>query len=278
MKILITGARGQLGTALQRSLEKHDLEPLSRADLDISNRLQVQEKIRVVMPDLVINTAAYTQVDQAESDSAAAYEINESGAAYLAESASDLGIPVVHISTDYVFDGHSNHSWLESDDTHPLSVYGKSKLAGEQAVIKHNPRHYIVRTAWLYHYSGNNFLRTMFGLKDRDEVRVVDDQKGSPTNADDLADALAQLIETGKYGIHHLVNQGETSWYGLACEFYRQLGIATRIVPVKTEEFPRPAPRPASSVLHTRQDTGIALPGWKQGVARLVEQIKHSGW
>ena len=278
MKVLLTGAGGQLGQALQRSLADHELLPTTVSTLDITDQSQVNQWLQREQPELIINTAAYTQVDNAAEAIEDAYRVNQQGAAYLAQAANDLAVPIVHISTDYVFDGSSKTEWLESDLPHPLSVYGKSKLAGEQAVQQATPKHYIVRTAWLYHYSGQNFLRTMYGLKDRKEVRVVDDQRGSPTNADDLADALASLITTEEYGVHHLVNQGAASWYELTREFYRQLGIDTRVVPVSTDEFPRPAPRPKSSVLATERNTGIILPNWKDGVARLAGEIRQSGW
>jgi len=278
VKILLTGSNGQLGQALQQSLVEHEVIATTLRELDVTSESQVHELIQQVKPDLLINPAAYTQVDQAETDSEAAYRVNELAAGYLAQATHHIDIPIVHISTDYVFDGFSKASWVESDETRPLSVYGKSKLAGEIAVCNTNPRHFIVRTAWLYHYSGQNFLRTMYGLADRDEIRVVDDQRGSPTNADDLADAISQLIKTDTWGIHHLVDRGDASWYELTCEFYRQLGIRTPVIPVSTDEFPRPAPRPESSILATEQQTGIELPTWQQGVSRLVEQIKLSGW
>jgi len=278
VKILLTGADGQLGQALQPVLAGHDVLATDQNTLDITDQANVRASVRQFQPDVLINAAAYTQVDAAETDIDRAWLINETGPLYLAQAAGEVGAAIVQISTDYVFDGQSKTAWLESDATRPLSVYGKSKLAGEVAVRNTNPRHYIVRTAWLYHYSGQNFLRAMYALADRDEIRVVDDQRGSPTNADDLADAISRLIETEVYGTHHLVNSGDASWYELTCEFYRQLGIQTPVVPVKTDEFPRPAPRPASSVLATEQHTGIKLPSWQQGLEKLVEQIRQSGW
>ena len=278
MKVLVTGAGGQLGQALQQSLSGHEIVAANRSLLDITDKAAIKSIVDEHRPELIINTAAYTQVDKAETDQDSAYLVNETAAAYLADASAEYGAVLLHVSTDYVFDGHSRHEWFESDDARPLSVYGKSKLAGELAVAAANPRHFIVRTAWLYHYSGENFLRTMYRLADRHEVRVVDDQRGSPTNADDLADAIAQLIRTDAYGIHHLVNSGDASWYELTREFYRQLEIDTPVIPVRTEEFPRPAPRPASSVLGTERHTGITLPAWQAGVARLVQQIIQSGW
>lgn len=277
-KILLTGCHGQLGQALQSLLDDSEVLCTDSDTLDITDRQAVFATAEDFQPQLIINSAAYTRVDDAESDKQTAWQVNADGPGYLAEAAAAVGAEIVQISTDYVFDGSSRQSWLESSPTEPLSVYGKSKLAGEQQVARYNSAHYIVRTAWLYHYSGENFLRTMYRLSDRDEIRVVDDQVGSPTNADDLAVALLQLIDSKQYGIHHLVNSGATSWYGLTCEFYRQLGIDTKVIPVTTDEFPRPAPRPASSVLDTERNTGIVLPSWQDGVAKLVNQIKDQGW
>jgi len=278
VKIVITGANGQLGQALQQSLVNHEVIATTSSMLDISDQSAVADFIQRHQPKILINAAAYTQVDKAESDIDAAYQANEKGPRYLARAASEVGAAMVQVSTDYVFDGMSKTSWSESDETQPLSVYGKSKLAGELAVKQAIPEHFILRTAWLYHYSGQNFLRTMYGLRQRGEVRVVDDQRGSPTNADHLAAAIGQLIETRAYGTHHLVNSGDASWYELTCEFYAQLGIQTTVIPVSTSEFPRPAPRPANSVLISEQLTGIKMPTWQAGLSELVQQIKQSGW
>ncbi len=278
MKILLTGCHGQLGQALQAVLSDHELVCTDTDTLDITDCDQVENYLTKYQPKLVINSAAYTQVDQAEDDQDKAYAVNTKGPEYLARACHDIDATLIQISTDYVFDGSSQSQWRESDSTNPLSVYGKSKLAGEQAVTQNCRKHFIVRTAWLYHFSGQNFLKSMYSLASRDEVRVVDDQCGSPTNADDLADALTQLIETDDYGIHHLVNAGEATWYELTCEFYQQLGIKTVVIPVSTDEFPRPAPRPKSSVLVSEHQSPIQLPDWKQGVQRLVTQIQKDGW
>lgn len=273
MKILITGCRGQLGQALQSALHTHELICVDIEELDITDQSAIKHLIGSEKPDLIINAAAYTRVDDAETDSQAAYRVNETGARNLAVASQQVGAVLLHVSTDYVFDGRTDRPWLESDKPNPVSVYGKSKLAGEQAVQEANPRHYIVRTAWLYHSSGENFLRAMYRLSDRDEVRVVNDQRGSPTNADDLAEAIRELIKTDDYGIYHLVNGGDTSWYELTCEFYRQLGIDTKVVPVSSDEFPRPAPRPENSVLGSERQPSIVLPDWKEGVKRLVKDM-----
>jgi len=270
MKILITGCRGQLGEALRIALKTHELVCADMDELDITDQLAVEQLIRDEAPELVINAAAYTRVDDAERDIEQAYLVNETGPRLLAQATQEIDVPLLHVSTDYVFDGTGDRPWLESDKPKPLSVYGKSKLAGERAVQEINPKHFIVRTAWLYHTSGENFLRTMVRLSKNDEVRVVNDQRGSPTNADDLAEAIGKLIETQDYGIHHLVNAGAVTWYELTREFYRQLGINTPVVAVSTDEFPRPAPRPKNSVLGTERHPAIVLPDWREGVRRLV--------
>lgn len=267
-----------MGQALQSVLHGYDLIGTDFDVLDIANEQHVKQFISHIKPQLIINTAAYTKVDDAESDSELAWRVNAEGAKYLAQYGAEFGSTMMQISTDYVFDGQSQATWSETDPANPLSVYGKSKLAGEQYVAQYNPKHFIVRTAWLYHYSGQNFLRTMYKLSDRDEVRVVNDQRGCPTNADDLAEGLRELITLNSYGVYHLANQGETTWYGLTTEFYRQLGIETPVIPVSTDEFPRPAPRPASSVLRSTRKMNIQLPSWQEGVQRLVQQIKERGW
>ncbi len=280
MKILLTGCYGQLGQALQVVLVHHDLRCTDYDVLDISNEAQVTSFVQSFKPELIINSAAYTRVDEAEAESNRdmVWLVNAEGPGFLAKAGASIGASIVQISTDYVFGGESQSFWKELDPTEPLSIYGQSKLAGERLVAENNPEHYIVRTAWLYHYSGENFLRTIFRLSDRGEIRVVDDQVGSPTNADDLADALVGLIVTKSYGIHHLVNSGSTSWYGLTREFFRRLDISTAVIPVTTSEFPRPAPRPASSVLLSDRKPRIQLPSWENGVNRLVEEIKIKGW
>lgn len=276
MKILITGCRGQLGQALQAALKTYALVCVDMQELDITDPLAVEQRIHAEEPELVINAAAYTRVDDAETDIENAYRVNETGPRLLAQATQEIDATLLHVSTDYVFDGRSQRPWLESDQPSPLSVYGKSKLAGELAVQETHAKYFIVRTAWLYHFNGENFLRTMYRLSKHDEVRVVDDQRGSPTNADDLAEAIARLIKTQDYGIHHLVNAGAVTWYELTCEFYRQLGIVTKVVPVSSEEFPRPAPRPANSVLGTERNNAISLPDWREGISRLVQDISES--
>jgi dTDP-4-dehydrorhamnose reductase len=267
MKILITGAGGQLGQALPPALVNHEVVALTHAQLDITELLAVRTTIEHAEPDLVINAAAYNDVDGAERDSAAAYRGNALGPRNLAVITAAHGIPLLHVSTDYVFAGTSTRPYHEFDRPHPQSVYGESKLAGEEAVKVLNPRHYLVRTAWLYHVSGKNFARTMCRLaRQQDEVRVVNDQHGSPTYVPHLAEALVSLLPTKAYGTYHLAGAGGASWYELTCLLYRLLNIETPVRPITTADFPRPARRPPYSVLTTIQDPRLVLPAWEKGV------------
>ena len=276
MKTLLTGANGQLGQALQAALVQDELVALDHQQLDITQLDPVRRAVQTSCPDLVINTAAYNQVDGAEGDPLAAYRGNALGPRNLALVTAAVGIPLLHVSTDYVFDGASTRPYHEFDCPQPLSVYAASKLAGEEAVRSLNPKHYLVRTAWLYHVVGRNFAKTICALaQQQPEVRVVNDQVGSPTYAPHLATAIAKLVRTEAYGIYHLVNEGAVSWYELTCALYRQLGIATPLRPVSTSEFPRPAKRPVYSVLTTIQDPTILLPPWEKGVAAFVKAVRE---
>jgi dTDP-4-dehydrorhamnose reductase len=280
MKVLITGAGGQLGCALQATLIDHEMVPLTRADLDITQFNDVRAAINAHRPDIVINAAAYTNVDGAETDVAGAYKLNAVGPRNLAIATFDLNLPLVHVSTDYVFDGFGEKPCHEYDQTNPQSVYGKSKLAGEQAVASFNPRHYIVRTAWLYHHqpaSGKNFPKTMLAQAlqhGRESVRVVSDQYGSPTYAPHLAAAIARLMETGAYGVYHLAGGGGTSWFELTRRLYQLFGVKTEVQPCATSEYLRPASRPRYSVLTTIQDPQILLPAWEEGLAAFAKVIR----
>jgi dTDP-4-dehydrorhamnose reductase len=276
MRILITGANGQLGKALQGALVGHDLIALARQQLDIAQLQEVREALRSYRPMLVVNAAAYNNVDEAESAQLAAYRGNALGPRNLAVATAEQQAPLVHVSTDYVFDGSGNRPYHEYDRPNPQSVYGASKLAGEEAVRTLNWRHYIVRTAWLYDAEGRNFPNTMRALAEaRSEVRVVSDRFGSPTYAPHLAQALAALLESEAYGTYHCAGQGGTSWYELTRTVYRLLGVHTAVVPVSTAEFPRPAQRPRYSVLTTIQDPRILLPPWEEGVAAFARAVRQ---
>lgn len=276
MKIFITGARGQLGHALQVALAGHDVRALDHSQLDITQLAAVRTAIETAEPALVINAAAFNNVDGAESDPIAAYRGNALGPRNLAVATAGHGIPLLHVSTDYVFDGTSARPYHEFDRPNPRSVYGASKLAGEEAVRVFNPRHYLVRTARLYHTVGRNFPTTMCSLANQPEVRVVRDQYGSPTYAPHLALAIARLITTKAYGTYHLAGQGGASWYEFTQVLYRNFGIQTPVRPVSTLEFPRPAQRPAYSVLTTIQDPVILLPPWQEGVTAFVHAMPEA--
>jgi dTDP-4-dehydrorhamnose reductase len=270
MKILIAGAGGQLGRALQTVLTGHEIIALAHSRLDVTRFEDTREAVAAHRPDAVINAAAYTNVDGAESDHAGAYRLNSVAPRNLSVASCELGIPLVHVSTDYVFDGLSDRPYHEFDRTNPLSVYGKSKLAGEWAVAAHNPRHYIVRTSWLYHTEGENFPKAMLAQSKRAEVRVACDQYGSPTYAPHLVAAIARLMETGAYGTYHLAGKGAASRFEMTRRLYQLLGIGTAALPAPTAEFPRPAPRPRYSVMTTVQEPEISLPRWEDGLAEFA--------
>lgn len=275
MKILVTGAGGQLGAALRKTLIAHEVVALTHQQLDIARLQQVREALGLHGPALVINAAAYNNVDGAESDLSAAYRGNSLGPRNLAVVTAERRTPLLHVSTDYVFDGDNSRPYHEYDQPNPQTVYGASKLAGEEAVRALNRRHYIVRTAWLYDVPGRNFPNTMLTLaQTRPEVRVVSDQFGSPTYVPHLAQALARLLEAETYGTYHLAGQGGASWYELTRKLYEACGVRTSVMPVATAEFPRPARRPRYSVLTTIQDPQILLPPWEEGLAAFVSALR----
>ncbi len=274
MRILLTGAGGQLGQALQAILADHAVVALDHLHLDISQLNAVREAVQAYHPDLVLNAAAYNNVDGAESDPNAAYRGNALGPRNLAVVTAAHRLPLLHVSTDYVFAGTSTRPYHEFDCPHPRSVYGASKLAGEEVVRALNSCHYVVRTAWLYHTTGHNFLKTMCSLADQLEVRVVSDQYGSPTYAPHLAAAIARLICTDAYGTYHFAGQGGTSWFELTRTLYRSLGIRTLVRPVATADFPRPAERPRYAVLTTVQDPQILLPRWEEGLVEFARAMQ----
>lgn len=276
MKVLLLGAAGQLGRQIQASNRSHAIAALAHKELDIADLDAVRAAVRDHRPDLVLNAAAFNDVDRAEADPDAAFRGNALGPRNLALAAAEAGAAILHVSTDYVFDGQKTAPYHEYDRPAPLSSYGRSKLAGEVAVKELNPRHYIVRTAWVYEPKGNNFPKTLYflALKHK-EVRVVSDVKGSPTSAAHLARAILNLIDTGAFGTYHLAGAGDgASWFDLATCFFRELHLDTVVLPVPSSEFPRPAPRPRYSVLRTIQAPQILLPPWQEGVAEFARDIK----
>jgi len=265
-----------LGTDLRALLANSGWEVVAAdiVEFDITDRTQSIEFVARHAPSILINCAAYTAVDQAETEREIAFGVNRDGAENLAIAASQVGAFFVHISTDYVFDGTKTGPYVEDDPPNPLGVYGASKFAGEEAVRGALAEHCIVRTAWLYGIHGTSFPRTILATAQRGKpLRVVNDQRGCPTYTVHLARALMAIAEQPRHGTYHAVNAGMCTWYDLACSVLQEAGIATEIAPCATSEFPRPAPRPANSVLDTSKlqaTFGIQLPSWRRGVAEFV--------
>jgi dTDP-4-dehydrorhamnose reductase len=256
--IVVTGAAGMLGQDVV-SAAGDGVVALSRADLDVTDAGAAREALDGA--DVVINCAAWTDVDGAEEHAEEALAVNREGARNVAAAARR----VVYVSTDYVFDGAKRAPYVESDPTAPLQSYGRSKLAGELATAEANPRHFIVRSSWLFGAGGGNFVETMLRLGDeRDELRVVDDQVGCPTFTGHLAAAIAALARTEDYGIHHLAGAGACSWYQFAREIFDRSGVECQVEPCTTDEYPLPARRPAWSVLGSER--GRSLPPWQEGL------------
>jgi dTDP-4-dehydrorhamnose reductase len=271
MRLLVTGGAGMLGQAVATAASRlgHDVVTLSRADLDITDADHVRRVIAAAEPRAVVNCAAWTDVDAAETAEAAATAVNGAGAGNVARAAVENGARLVHVSTDYVFDGAKGEPWVESDPVAPIGAYGRSKLAGEDAVAEAGGEYAIVRTAWLFGAGGRNFVDTMLALgEERDEVTVVADQVGSPTWSGHLAEALVELAERGgDVGIFHAAGRGACSWYELAVEVFDRANVRCRTLPTTSDRFPRPARRPAYSVLGSERDEAPVLPRWQDGVA-----------
>jgi dTDP-4-dehydrorhamnose reductase len=273
LKILITGADGQLGRCLLTAFQRDEISALNHHALDITKLDKVRDALSYYRPSLVINAAAFNDVDGAESRSTEAYVVNGLGPRNLAVATAAREIPLLHVSTDYVFSGSLRRPYHEFDQTNPQSVYAASKLAGEDAVRSLNPRHYIVRTAWLFWEDGKNFLLSMYRLAARNQLRVANDQYGSPTYVPHLAEAISALAETEAYGTYHLAGRGGASRWELVNQLFCRIGIATQVLPVSSLEFPAPAPRPSFSVLTTVQDPRIELPAWEQGVDEFASRL-----
>jgi dTDP-4-dehydrorhamnose reductase len=266
MKLLVCGAGGMLGHDVVRAAADHEVTALARADLDVTDAAAVRDAVAAARPDAVVNCAAWTDVDGAEEHEEDATRVNEDGARRVSAAAAEIGASVVYVSSDYVFDGTKDEPYVESDPTAPLSAYGRSKLAGEVATAGANPRHFIVRSSWLFGSHGGNFVATMLRLgRERDELNVVHDQVGCPTWTGHLAEGLLGLVAGDAHGIHHLAGAGECSWCDFAREIFRQANVTCEVHPIGTDEYPRPARRPAYSVL--RSTRGLALPPWQEGLA-----------
>jgi len=277
MKILITGANGQLGRELANQYKEKkgiDLILARREDLDITNVHNVNSFVNENKPDVIINCAAHTAVDKCETEIDMAYKINTMGPKNLASAANEIGAEIVQVSTDYVFDGNTDKSLTEFDEVNPQTIYGKTKLEGERLVKSHNPKHYIVRTAWLYG-DGNNFVKTMINLsKTHKTMKVVNDQKGTPTSTVDLARVIIKLVEEKNYGLFHCTCKGECTWYEFTKEIFRIKGIDTEVFPCSTDEFPRPAKRPEFSVLRNYMlelTTGDITRTWQEAISEYLK-------
>ena len=275
--ILVTGGNGQLATCLT-AVNLKEAKYLTRSELDITNFDSVEKIILELSPQFIINCAAYTHVDLCESNQDQAYAINRDGAKNLAAICEKRKIKLIHISTDYVFDGSSNTPLHESANCNPQSIYGKSKLAGEAGVLTANPNALIIRTSWLYSEFGNNFVTNMTGhLKTKKLLRVVYDQVGSPTYAMDLALFIKHIIDTKENicGLLHYANTGVTSWYDLTIALREELGLKTKVNPIESHEYPLPAPRPKYSVFATDKAREIQkIPHWYQSLRSCVQNIE----
>jgi dTDP-4-dehydrorhamnose reductase len=288
MRVLVTGTEGQVVRAMrERARPGLEIQAVGRPDLDLEKPEALADVVERIAPDAVVSAAAYTAVDAAEQEQTRAFTVNSEGAGALSAAAARIGAPIVHLSTDYVFDGAKPAPYREDDPTGPATVYGASKLAGEIAVAEANPAHVILRTAWVYAPFGQNFVRTMLRLAEtRDEVSVVSDQLGNPTYALDIADGVFAVLDRLKaggrdgFGIFHMVGTGETSWAGFAEAVFegsaRRGGPSARVKPIATAAYPTPAPRPANSRLDCaklERVYGVRLPTWRESLERCLDRL-----
>lgn len=288
--VLVVGRSGQLACCFYEMIKERDapIVLMGRPDLDLENAASVERAVDAVQPAAIVNAAAYTAVDQAEDDPLRAFRVNRDGAASLAVAAQRRDIPFIHISTDYVFDGEKQSPYREDDNTAPINVYGRSKLEGEEAVLDACPRAVVIRTSWIYSPYGHNFLRTMWRLSlSNCTVKVVDDQRGTPTSALDLAAAIMSIVwrltidRSGDVGgIYHLTAQGETTWYSFAAEIFagltRRGGVVPALEPIATDQYPTPALRPKYSCLDCSKAErvfGIRLAPWRNSLDTCLDQL-----
>ncbi len=285
MNILVTGSRGQLGSEIQELSAKpgkHRFFFFDLPELDITDPAQVEQACATNSIQAIVNCAAYTAVDRAETDVAAAYRVNRDGAAVLAACAARINALLVHISTDYVFDGKASMPYRESDPVNPLGVYGKSKWDGEERIREIAPSHIIIRTSWLYSVYGANFVKTMLRLgKERDTLNVVFDQIGCPTSASDLAEAVLSILDRAEPGKHysmtfHYADEGVCSWYDFAVSIMEMAGLDCTVLPVGSTQYPQAAQRPHFSVMDksaVKREWGLSIPHWRVSLARQLEKI-----
>lgn len=280
MKVVVTGAMGQLGQDVVKELARknHEAFGIDREQVDITIEADVQAYISEVKPDVILHCAAYTNVDAAEENEEVAYQINALGTENLAKAAKQVGSKMLYISTDYVFGGMATEPYEVDEPTKPLGAYGRTKLAGEEFLQKNLDQFFIVRTAWVFGIYGQNFVKTMLRLgEERGEVGVVHDQVGSPTYTVDLAGLMVELMESDQYGIYHATNSGVCSWYEFAVEIFKQAGMNVKVNPLTSDQFPSPATRPHYSVLSKKQivKKGFTpLRDWKEALAAYLDEAK----
>ena len=282
MKVFVTGVKGQLGYDVVNELEKRGLEAIGVdiQEMDITDADSVNSVIGEAAPDAVIHCAAYTAVDAAEDNEELCRKVNAQGTQNIANMCKKLDIPMIYISTDYVFDGQGERPWLPDDERAPLNVYGQTKYEGELAVQNTLDKYFIVRIAWVFGLNGKNFVKTMLNLgKTRDRLTVVNDQFGSPTYTYDLSRLLVDMIQTDKYGIYHATNEGICTWYEFACEIFRQAGITVDVAPVTADQYPAKAKRPSNSRMSKDklEENGFErLPSWQDALGRYLKEISEN--
>jgi dTDP-4-dehydrorhamnose reductase len=286
-KILVFGRLGQVGWELRHKLAC--LGPITSAgspEIDFSRPDTIRDAIRAVQPSVIVNAAAYTAVDKAEAAPETAWAINAAGPGIIAEEARSLGALLIHYSTDYVYDGSKQGPWVETDAPSPLNVYGKSKLAGDQAIAAVGGDYLILRTSWVYGARGSNFLLTILRLaRERPELRIVDDQTGSPTSSECIAQATAQILAQitapghgldGRSGVYHLTSSGQTTWFGFAKQFLSKQPVCPALTPIPSSEYPVPAKRPVNSVLSCQrlaETFGVRMPSWESTLDLVLEAL-----
>ncbi|WP_055668568.1 dTDP-4-dehydrorhamnose reductase [Desnuesiella massiliensis] len=292
MKILITGSRGQVGSQLINILNKGKSElgeiPIQiknaavigkdSKELNIANFYNVKKVLKEIKPDIVINAAAYTNVDGCETNKELAFNVNAFGAKNLAIACEDIGAKIVHISTDYIFSGEGSTPFKESDEASPQSIYGISKNMGDNFVREFSSKHFIVRPSWVYGYNGKNFVYTVMKVgKERGSLKVVNDQRGNPTNVEDLSHHILKLIATERYGVYHCSGHGECTWYDFACKIIELSRIPCKVIPCATDEYPSEAKRPTYSSLDNlmlRNTVGDEMRSWEEALSTFIENVE----
>lgn len=281
MKVLVTGAGGQLGYDVVKELERRKIEcrGIGRTEVDLVDQTALETYLKAYRPDVVIHCAAYTAVDKAEDEADICRAVNAEATEHMAKICHELNAKMIYISTDYVFPGAGDRAYESNDVTAPLGVYGRTKLAGEEAVKKWLKKYYIVRISWVFGRNGGNFVKTMLRLgKERAELNVVDDQIGSPTYTADLAPLLCDMAEADRYGVYHATNEGTCSWAEFAAEIFRQARIECRVTPIASAQYPTKAKRPLNSRLSKsglEQNGFDRLPHWQDALRRYLDEVER---